>query len=277
MRNIKSFRIILSILITAAAGFCLRYFELDTYIILLGFRFHLSFLLPFLLILPVNFKNILKKIFLSPVHKLKLLPLLWILISSGIVFLLLFILKEIKIGDPEFFYEFGLSSIVDYPVYLLWNSIQLILLFIYLNTVTINLKNKFFPVFLTIIFLFAFEFVPVVSMDINYLNFADLFITAICAGLFFQYYQNVYWFVILYFSLFWINYLAFGSSSEEIINILFAAQYSGWDGFFIVNKIYKPYLLSAQLLIFSVTMLLSLPFRSAVKVEKAPSAFDPSF
>ena len=34
--------------------------------------------------------------------------------------------------NPEYFYEFGLSSIADFPVYLIWNSFQLFFLYQFL-------------------------------------------------------------------------------------------------------------------------------------------------
>jgi len=149
--------------------------------------------------------------------------------------------------------------------------------FIYLSLISSNFKIKFFPVFLSIIFLFSFEVLPVEIEKINYINLVDLIIAGILAGLFFQFYRNVYWFVILFFSLFWINYLSFGSSSAEIINILFASHYDSWEGFFTADKIFKLYLFSAQMILLIITMLLSLPYRSTFKQCEEQSAVDVSF
>ena len=47
------------------------------------------------------------------------------------------------------------------------------------------------------------------------------------------------------FSIFWIGILAFGSNSKSLINILFAAQYNNWEGFFDVEKQYALFILPA--------------------------------
>ena len=73
----------------------------------------------------------------------------------------LFFLKRIEIGDPEYFYEFGISSIADYPIYLIWNFPQIILLYFFLVKVSFLSKFRFITVAVVIFFLFAFEFVSI--------------------------------------------------------------------------------------------------------------------
>ncbi len=55
-------RIAAAVALVNAAGILLRYFGLDTYLILLGFRFQLSFILPALVILPAAGRYSIKKI-----------------------------------------------------------------------------------------------------------------------------------------------------------------------------------------------------------------------
>jgi hypothetical protein len=80
-------------------------------------------------------------------------------------------------------------------------------------------------------------------------------------GLMIKYFQNIYWFTIVIFSIFWLHFLAFGSSSEEIIHLLFASQYSGWDGFLEVKRSFATFILPAQLFITFLAVMISSSFR----------------
>ncbi|MFO7446819.1 MAG: hypothetical protein R6W90_10660 [Ignavibacteriaceae bacterium] len=260
-------RIIFSVLAVNIIGLILRYFEYDTYLIILGFRLHLSFVLPLLILYPDNFFNVIKDAVKYPLFNRKFLPVVWIVLSFGIILAILFLMGRSEISDPEYFYEFGLSSIFDYPVYLIWNFPQFLLLFSYLLISTFKSKIKFLPVFVIIIFLFLYEFVPLDFREydlkgFDYIPIIELILTGVSAGIFLHFYSNVYWFTFLFFSALWLNLLAFGSKSGTMINILFAAQYSEWEGFFTVNKDLNPYILSSQLILLIVMLLISIPLSS---------------
>jgi hypothetical protein len=269
-RKINFLHIILVILVVNTAGFLLKYFELDNYIILLGFRFHLSLVLPFLLIIKKIDLSYLKRVFLKPEFKGKFFLILWIILPVTIIFLSLYLSNKIKLGDPEYFYEFGLSSIFDFPIYLIWNIPQLLFLFLFLIIISES-RSRFFIASNLLPFLFVYEFILIDENSINYfylfngigINYFDLsivIISALCCGLILQFFQNVYWFSILFFSLFWINLLAFGSKSEKLINLLFASQYSEWEGFFVVSKEYNQYTLIAHIVLLLILLTLSIPF-----------------
>ena len=257
MKQTKLYPVIFAVVAVNIAGIVLRYFNLDTYIIIVGFRFHLSFVLPFLIIFRTYQLTFIKKLFTEPHFKKTILPLLWILLPVVLIIAVLFLLKKINIGDPEYFYEFGLSSIVDYPIYLLWNFPQIIMLFIFL-TVSSTLYNKkiIIPFFL-IIFLFLFELIPIGSIKFSATGILSLGLIAITSGLIIKYFQNIYWFAIFIFSVFWLYFLCFGSGSEAIINLLFAARYNSWEGFFSGNKNIVQYLLPVQLLLTFLLVLIS--------------------
>jgi len=243
------FQIILAIVLVNASGLILRYFNLDCYVILIGFRFHLSLVLPFLILLRfINYQE-LKRVLIHPDYNQTFQPLAWIFLPFIIVLAALFILKKIEIGDPDYFYEFGLSSIFDYPIYLVWNFPQLFMFSAFIILIQPSLKFK--PLFtaLTAILLFAFEFVPIGNSKINIVNIISLIFAAVSASLLVKYYQNIYWAAIIVFTIFWANLLAFGSNSQTMIHILFASQYESWDGFFDVAKDYHLYLLPFQLFI----------------------------
>lgn len=259
--KLKLFPLLLAVTAVNAGGILLRYFQLDPYLILVGFRFHISFILPLLVIFRKDQAAFIKQIFLDPHHKRTVLPLLWILFPVIIVLGVLYYLHKVDIGDPEYFYEFGLSSVVDYPIYLLWNFPQLFCLFIFLALTSTASGKKFLLVFFISFLTFSFELVPFSLKSINYFNLASLVFISLCFGLLIKYFQNIYWFAIVVFSIFWLYFLIFGSGSEEIIHLLFASQYSGWDGFLKVQKWFSPYLLPAQLIITFILILISSFFR----------------
>ena len=266
MSNKGTFPFILLVIVTVnVAGFLLRNFELDTYFILIGFRFHLSILISFLFILNYIDFNSVKEMFIHPSKQrfifiliLSFLPLLFIPLD-------MFILKQFKVAEQDYFFEFGLSSIVDYPIYLIWNSPQLFMFFIFMNTVLISPKYKFVKASLLTLFLFLYEIVPfdgvVINFGaINYLIIVSYFLTVLLAGLFISRVKNIYLFTVVLFSVLWGLVLSFGSSSETIINILLASQYESWSGFIRPGKKFEfaEYMLPAYLfiiLIFSILLL----------------------
>jgi len=243
------FRIIAAVILTNAAGLLLRFLKLDTYLILLGFRFHLSFVLPFLIVFRESHFNMIKDVLAHPKYNKVLLQLIWIFLPLIILLSILYLSHNIDLNDPDYFYEFGLSSIVDYPIYLLWNLPQL-LFFAFFVFIVINMfGKKYFNIAAITILIFAYEIIPLGKEKFDWLNILVIVLSAISASLIMKYFQNVYWFAIIVFTLFWECLLAFGSNSKMLINILFAARYHSWDGFFTVTDKFVPYLLPAQILL----------------------------
>lgn len=273
MNDKSSFLFILFIIILInTGGFILNYFEYGTYFIVLGFRFHLSLLVPFLLLLRSENFFLIKEKLLNPGFKGKLIPLLWILTPLIAVSILLFTGSLIIEGDPEYFYEFGLSSILDYPVYLLWNFPQLILFYLFLSLALNGRKYKFISALFLIFFLFAFEFINPGTKSgpvIDYNSLAALLISAAICSALLTFYENIYLFSVSVFSVFWIYFLAFGSNSPLIINLLYAAKYKSWEGFFIADKEIADYLIYFYLLLIFIIICAVLPFRGNRKPKIA--------
>lgn len=257
MKKTGFFSLVIAIITVNIAGLLLHYFHLNNYVIFFGFRFHLSLVLPFFIVFRREQLAYIKKLFSNPHHKRTVLPLLWILLPTAILIGSLFLLKMLRIGDPDYFYEFGLSSIIDYPVYLLWNFPQALMLFIFLCVTTARTDKIFTTAFLSALLVFAYEFIPLELNNIDYLQPVSFLLIALSAGLMVKFFRNIYWFVIVVFSVLWIYFLCFGSGSEEIVNLLFAAQYNSWEGFFVVNKKAFQYLLPAQLFLTFITILIS--------------------
>ena len=229
------YRIILSLIIVNAAGISLRYFDLDTYFIFLGFRFHLSSLVPFLILLNEESLNKFYRSFRSPVFRKKILPALWIVLSLLIVMAVLFFLNEIRTADPDYFYEFGLSSIFDYPLYLLWNFPQLCLLFYTLLVFSGMTGFPYTNVFVGLVLLFGYELIPLDSA-FNPADVISLLLLSLTISFFVTKLQNIYWFAAVLFSSVWSIILLFGTGSRLIINIFFAKEYGSWEGFFNSSK-----------------------------------------
>ncbi len=247
-KNKRLLQIFLAVVLVNAAGLALRLIKLDSYIILAGFRFHISLVLPFLLFLKSLNPPNLKQALLHPPYNKTFQPLGWIFFPLILLFIILYILKKIEIGDPEYFYEFGLSSIVDYPVYLIWNLPQLLMFACFIIVVQPSLKLQSPVTALIIFLLFAFEFIPLGKAKIDYLDLISLLFASLSIGLLVRYFQNIYWLAIIIFTIFWVNLLAFGSDSPLMIHILFAARYESWEGFFDIPKNLHSYLLPFQLL-----------------------------
>lgn len=247
-KNINYLPFIVSIILVNAAGFLLRYFEFDTYIILLGFRFHISFIIPFILCFSFGLNDEIKNIFIQSRLKgwfsilfLVLIPVLVVIVSGYYFF-------KLDFTDPEYFYEFGLSSIVDYPVYLLWNFPQIAALFIVIKFYS-GEKKIFIKSFIFLFCLFLFEFIPIEKLEIKYFSLIPFLLAVLIAALSISRFKNIYWFAIIIFTMLWINPLAFGSESQTMIKLLFARQYSSWEGFFSIDKKITMYILPVQLLL----------------------------
>ncbi|HSD64529.1 MAG TPA: hypothetical protein VLB50_12045 [Ignavibacteriaceae bacterium] len=246
--KLSSFRVIFAILITDAAGIVLRYYKIDTYFIFLGFRFHLSAFLPFLILYNKNILLLLLGALSKPYFKKKFLPFLWLFIALIILLGTLYLLKKVTVGDPEYFYEFGLSSIFDYPLYLVWNFPQFCLLFTTLMIISSLNKYHYLTAFAGFILLFFWEFIPV-DLKINPFEFIPFITAALIASFFLTRLQNIYWFSIIVFSSVWSIVLLFGSKSATVINMFFAKEYNSWDGFLVCGKDIAGYVVSAYFII----------------------------
>jgi hypothetical protein len=209
-------------------------------------------------------RSVIKQVLLKPEYKGKFIPLLWIIIPLIAIGALFFLTNIFKKGDPEHFFEFGLSSIFDFPIYLFWNFPQLFLFYLFLTSASYGRKNKFLISFLLSFFLFVFEFVPIKTTAgpvIDYSGLSALLLSALISSMLITLYENIYWFSVSVFTIFWIYFLAFGSKSPLIINILYAVKYRTWEGFFIPLKELFPYMILFYLFLVIMVLVITLPFR----------------
>ncbi|MCL5027646.1 MAG: hypothetical protein M1480_01365 [Bacteroidetes bacterium] len=236
-----------TIIVVNATGLLLKYFDLDRYLIFVGFRFYLSFTLPLIIVVRYYLFPKLKEILIHPKYNKTFQPLGWIFLPLIIILIVLYFTKKIDIGDPDYFYEFGLSSIFDYPIYVIWNLPQLLFFVGFLILIQPALKFPFSQTLLIILLLFAYEFIPLNKIKVDYFDLISFVFISTSVSLLIKYFQNIYWISLFIFTVLWSALLSFGSNSQTMIHILFAAQYQTWDGFFDVVKGWGTYLLSAQL------------------------------
>ncbi len=254
--------IVLALVFVNVLGILLKYFQLDEYIIFAGFRFHLSLVLPFFFVVRQKHFSFLKNIFFKPTYKRYATIFIWLLIPILLLIPSLLFLKQIKVEDPYRFYELGMTSIIDYPIYLVWNLPQLFLFTLFLFLVIEGRKSKLLIVQSLIILLFIYEFVPiqnkiVLNTSFIFANYIPLILLAILIGIIIKYFSNIYIICITVFSVLWIYFLCFGNNSKIVVNLLFAANYDSWEGFFTSSKLINPFVFSGYLAISIIIILLS--------------------
>ncbi len=251
LKNIKLFYLIAGLLFINAAGFFLRYFDLDTWFIILGFRFHFSILMSFLFTAYFIDHSYVKKIFLNP-EKQKFFGLL-IFAFLPILFLPLdiFVLKQFNFLDKDYFFELGVSSVFDYPILLIWNAPQIFMFYFLIASIFINKKSNFLKIFLVAFFLFLYEIIPLdfvkeaSSYKINYINIFNNIFTLFLSAFICYKIRNIYVFTIVLFTVLWSAVLFWGSTSGMTVNIFLASQYDSWHG--LINPGGK-YLISSYLM-----------------------------
>jgi len=235
-------KVFIILIITNGIGFILKGNELPTFIILLGFRFHLALILPgiLILILEESFSSVIET--LKEINYKKFIPIFLItFLPIGILIGSLFLLNKIELNDPDYLYEFGYSSLVDFPIYLIWNFPQLFSFYLFLKYVRDNCSHKFILVLLNSFILILFEIIPIINSKFNYNVLLTILLILIAVSLFIVNIKNVYLFSFSIFTLLWSYNLAFGSKSELLINLLFAKNYKKWEGFFNINKSISKY------------------------------------
>jgi len=220
----------------AALNFALRYFELPNYFFVAGFRFYgIIFLVGIFIFFYHGIENLkvsFHSMSLSKVYKF-LFP---ILLPPLLIIGTLFFLKKIELGDPDYFYELGLSSIVDFPIYAIWNFPQFFILFHLLATIESSFKLKVVPNLLMLVCLFSAELFIPPKFSFDSSSIISFAIFCVAAALFLNKRENVLAFTFYFFSSIWLALLLFGTKSETLLQLFLAKTYTSWDGFFEIDK-----------------------------------------
>jgi len=254
--KVSAARFLLAVILVNAIGFALKYFELDTFVILLGFRFHLSAVLPLLVVIKGEHLSLIKNSILHPPFVNVARVILTFLFTTLLFLSVLFLINKIEIGDPEYFYEFGFSSIVDYPIYLVWNSLQLIFLYFFFLLIHKSFNNSFIIILVSSILMFAYEFIPIKKMIFNYESIVAFILLCLIIAITIKLFNNIYLFIVLLFSIIWFCLLAFGTSSSVLINLFFAARYNEWEGFFVIDKDISGFIIPISYLLILISLLI---------------------
>lgn len=263
--------IFLSILIIDTAGYLLRFFSLDTYFIFLGFRFHISILLFLLLLFDTGFRQHIKNSLIHP-GQIKFINFILIVLLPAIVIgVTLILMKEVKTVKPENFYELGISSMLDFPVYLIWNFPNLAAMLAVILFFIKEKKNKFLIAALSFFMIYIFEIIPLEFETIDYFPMITFIFLSLSIGILVSGFRNIYFLSALIFTPIWIWILAFGSDNKLLVNLILAAQYDNWKGFFSTGKSVSDFCTpAAALILFFVALSVSL--YSAKKRSKTISS-----
>jgi len=269
MKKINSYLLFFILLLTSAGGgILLKYAGIDTNIILLGFRFNLPLIFAVSMILCSEGISFFKEFVVYFEYKKYYKLLSVIVLIFGIVSAAILYTAKAKYSEPEYFYELGLSSIVDFPVYLTWNMPILLslfgVLFHFRKKLKVNLIFGFiFFASLLMIEYHPFEFKGLIA-DKEIVTVA--FLIFVLAS--FYRVKNSLLFSIFVFAAVWLNVLLFGSSSETVVKLILAKNFDKWEGFIKLGKEISSYVQPAAFLLLSGAVLMTGAPKKEEKKEK---------
>jgi hypothetical protein len=116
-------------------------------------------------------------------------------------------------------------------------------------------KNRFF--LLSTFFLLSlllFEFIPLGKDKFEIFNALNYAAVVFFVTVLFYRIKNFYSFALILFFTLWSSLLLYGSSSEQLIKMLLARNYSEWEGFLKVDKLFLLYIFMTE--VFVTTILL---------------------
>ncbi|MDP3683930.1 MAG: hypothetical protein Q8S01_08350 [Ignavibacteria bacterium] len=226
----------LLLLILPGLNFALRFFNLPNYFFFIGFRFYGIIFLAGLFLFFYQGLEAIKQTLLSISFKKLLRIFFYVLIPPVVIISTLFVLKKIELGDPDYFYELGLSSFVDFPLYFVWNFPQFFILFTLLKTIEFSFKLKILPNFLLLLLFFLPEIFIFPKISVSVVAAVCSAILFLAISLFVNKKSNPLSFTLYFFITVWMALLLFGSQSETLLQLFLAKTYTTWDGFFEVNK-----------------------------------------
>lgn len=236
MKKIPVSVYILLLFILPGVNFALLFFDLPNYFFLVGFRFYGIVFLAGIFLFFYQGLEVIKQTLLSISFKKLLRIFFYVLIPPVLILATLFLLKKIELGDPDYFYELGLSSIIDFPIYFVWNFPQFFILFILLKSIESSFKLKILPNFLLLLLFFMPEFFILPKMSFSVVSAVSSVILLLAISLFVNKKSNPLAFTLYFFITIWMALLLFGSQSETLLQLFLAKTYTTWDGFFEVNK-----------------------------------------
>jgi hypothetical protein len=225
-------KLFISAIISAGAAAGLQVAGLSTFIIVLGFRFHICCVIPGLFFISDSVETAFRFAKYSWGRHIGLFFLF--LAVSGIPFALL------PSGMTTFqkndnFFELGVSSVIDMPLYFIWNLPQLIMLY-YVLKVTTQLKGSFFYVLLFNIIITAPAFIPL-EKTMPVWSMVSVGLVIFTATM--LVYKSANWieFTLFLFFVVWSAIVILGTQNEMLVKLFLGKNYGNWDGFIEVKGV----------------------------------------
>ncbi|NPV12026.1 MAG: hypothetical protein HPY57_09575 [Ignavibacteria bacterium] len=219
-------------------------FDSELQIYLLGFRFNLFFLVNCIVIYFHRTRLIELKKYFNQIGRLKAWFISFVIpvFISALTLILIYALGySFKFKKPEFLIEFGVSSLVDLPIYYIWN---LPLLLSSLFVITLILEDfKFLKVFgvcllLSLSFISAKPVFTLSKFNPEYFSFLALVFAVLFYNLtIFKIYNSIWLTIFSVLISIYSFVLVFGSNNTFLIKTFFARMYSSWNGLFVFKKL----------------------------------------
>lgn len=216
--------------------FALLLFDLPTLFIFLGFRFHIVSLIFFVTFLFIHNQTLLiEKIKFSsfkglfPYSSFTLLIMVLILVS-------LYFTKNAKFDEPELFYEIGLSSIIDFPLYFLWNLPQFLILLLFLKFFQERVHSNFIICFIIVSILFSPQLILINIEKLDYYSILSYLTASILFSLIIKKFKSIYVATSLIYFVLWLNILSLGTDSITLGKMFLSSNFKEWSGFLIIHK-----------------------------------------
>lgn len=220
------------------------HFEFIPQVYFLGFRLNLFILLNLLLIF-LYYKKLTIELLLpfKTFGKFKhwitafLIPVM----ISGIVIGAAYIFGEVKVPKLKYFYEFGMTSLLDFPMYFVW-TLPFIFSMIYIWFIVLDTQNYFSKVINSILISLSFSGFYLYNYDkVEIGDYVIYFLLTSSVVLFnysfFKWSRSLWAASFSIFMTIFSFVLVFGSSNEFLIRTFFARNYNKWEGFFNFNLI----------------------------------------
>ena len=233
MKNKTLLKLLLSAIITAGLIYVSRLFAVSPFIIIIGFRFHVCFVVSGLFFINTAIENVFR---VETVKWGRLTGLIFMYLVFSAAPFALIPAKLATFHQGDNFYELGVSSVFDFPIYFLWNLPQFIMFYFSLKAIQALKPSAFFiPVFLLIITSthFAPPVTPFPVWTIGQVLGLILIILLLI-------YKSANWleFCVLLFFIIWSTLLIFGTENEMLVKLFLGKNYTAWDGF-ISSKIFS--------------------------------------
>lgn len=258
-------KLFVSAIISAGAAIGLQFAGLSPFIIILGFRLHICLVVPGLFFLSDAIETVFRSVQYSWGRHIGLFIL--ILIAAGIPFALLAPgIATFQKNDN--FFELGVSSVIDMPLYFIWNLPQLIMLYYVLKKTT-QLKASFLYIFLFLIIITVPAFIPL-GTPVPVYSIAGAVLVIFMASMLTYKAANWIEFTSLLFLVIWSAILIFGTQSEMLVKLFLGKNYENWDGFIEVKGFLTEIIRTAYLaILFLVVAMIRKPKKSLKNLKNA--------